>query len=419
MTERNAAKRRSPSGVALTVARGAALVGVSLVVASCGTFGARDADLGSLGPALPEAAVLVGLPSEDDLVPESVIPGGSTAIPTEEIEDLDPILTSSLSFEPVLVEAADEWVHSWTNGSSETFQEYLRRMGSYEILVDEEIEERGLPTSLRFLPIVESGYSPRAVSRAGATGLWQLTGPTAEGLGLTVNRIVDDRHDPVASTSAALEYLASLHREFESWFLALAAYNGGPGRVRRLLERYGAGAATPDEEFLAIHPHLPAETRDFVPRLLAAATLASRPENFGFTASEPAPLMFDEVKVPDATSLDVVAQAAGVEEEMIRLLNPQYVSGFTPFGEARAVRIPDGLRSHFSTNFAAIPPEERLSFVEHVVAPGDTFSEIAARYGVRVSDLADANHRVNPRRLQIGATVVVPLTTRPRARGGA
>jgi len=414
---RPAAPCRWRSGVARTAYRCGALSTVSLVLASCGAFGFREGTE-ALGPT-PVAPVRVEVPSETDLVAEAMIPGGSAVISAVEVEELDPILSSSVSFDPTLLAAADRWLASWTRSSAETFQEYLRRMGSYETMVDEELEERGLPASLRFLPIVESGYSPRAVSRAGATGLWQLTGPTAEGLGLTVNRVVDDRHDPVASTSAALEYLAALHDEFDSWFLALAAYNGGPGRVRRLLERYGAGAETPDEEFLAIHPHLPAETRDFVPRLLAAATLASRPESFGFTASSPMPLLFDEVKVPDATSLDVVARAAGVDEERIRLLNPQYVSGFTPFGEARPVRIPDGLRGQFSRNFAAVPPDERLSFVEHVVVPGETFSHIAARYGVRVADLADANYGLDPRRLQIGTTVVVPLGARAGARGGA
>jgi membrane-bound lytic murein transglycosylase D len=387
-------------------------------LASCGTFGIGRGGEASLGQALPAPSVLVEIPSKADLVPESVI-AGPAVIPTEEVEAPDPILTSSVSFDPALLDAADRWLASWTESSAETFQEYLRRMGSYEILVDEELAERGLPASLRFLPIVESGYSPRAVSRAGATGLWQLTSPTAQGLGLTVNRVVDDRHDPFASTSAALEYLSTLHGEFGSWFLALAAYNGGPGRVRRLVERYGGEAETPDAQFLAIHTHLPAETRDFVPRLLAAATLASRPESFGFTASSPEPLMFDEVKVPDATSLDVIARVVGVDEERIRQLNPQYVSGFTPFGEVRPIRIPDGLRGHFARNFAAVPPEERLSFVEHVVAPGETFSHIAARYGVRVQDLADANYRLNPRRLQIGAAVVVPLAGRAGARGGA
>jgi membrane-bound lytic murein transglycosylase D len=409
VTGLTAAERRWRSGLARTAYRGVALSAVSLVLASCGTFGLRDGGTEALGPATVEAPVLSELPADADLVAESVIPGGSTVILAAEVEGLDPILTSSVSFHPTLGAAADRWLASWTGTSAATFQEYLRRMGSYETLVDGELEERGLPASLRFLPIVESGYSPGAVSRAGATGLWQLTGPTAEGLGLTVNRVVDDRHDPVASTSAALEYLSALHDEFDSWFLALAAYNGGPGRVRRLLERYGADGQTPDEEFLAIHPHLPAETRDFVPRLLAAATLAGQPESFGFTASDPQPLTFDEVKVPDATSLDVVARAAGVDEERIRLLNPQYVSGFTPFGEPRAVRIPDGLRKQFSLNYAAIPPDERLSFVEHVVAAGETFSHIAERYGIRVADLADANYRLDPRRLQIGATVVVPL----------
>ncbi len=380
-----------------------ALAATLLAVSGCRATGGTSAayvaslpsDLASLAPK-PERAPV-------DLLE-------ATSLPDVDVASVDEILYSATSVDPVLREAAGSWQNEWRTSEAQSFQRYLERMERYELVVDAHIEARALPRSLRYLPLIESGYSTGAVSRVGATGLWQLMGPTARELGLTVNSIVDDRRDPVASTVAALEYLERLHEEFGSWLLALAAYNGGPGRVRRALTRSDAGATlTGDELFLEIRGRLPLETREFIPRFLAAAALAEDPGAHGFSPGESDPLSFDEVTVSDATSLDVVAKAAEVPEETIRLLNPQFVRGYTPRGERRTIRVPVGTVNRFTRNFAAIPPEERLSFMEHVVASGETFGHIAGQYGVPVSEVVDTNRHLDPRRLQIGMIVVVPL----------
>jgi membrane-bound lytic murein transglycosylase D len=197
--------------------------------------------------------------------------------------------------------------------------------------------------------------------------------------------------------------------------------------MRSVLSGVGRhGSDLGDEDFLAIRSRLPAETREFVPRFFAAAILASDPGSFGFPEVETLPIAYDEVMVPDATSMDVIARAAGASEEEIMELNPQYLRGFTPVGSARIVRVPVGRGAAFERAFALIPPEERISFVEHVVARGETFSHVAARYGVPLREIVDTNRNIDPRRLQIGMTLVVKVgrasrgasVTEVAARGG-
>ena len=364
-----------------------------------------------------------GTPSPTDLPPvvrqpsvpelEGGQPGPVRVLPRTPLEwdDVDPILHSVVARDPRLQERVEYWVHFWTTRGAGHFGRYLERMAVYEGVVDRELTDRGLPLSLRYLPVVESGYHHAIVSRAGATGLWQLMTPTARGLGLSVTPLVDDRRDPLTSTRAALDYLQELYGMFDSWFLALAAYNAGPGRVGGVLSRHAPSEELPgDEVYLRVRPHLPAETREFVPRFFAAAILASDPEAFGFVVPQGIrPMAFDEVLVPDATSLDVVAVAAGVEEDAIRALNPHYLRGFTPPGEARTLRVPPGRGELFMTNYAMIPPEERVSFMEHVVARGETLGQIAGRYSVPLRDLSASNGNVDPRRLQIGQRLVIPV----------
>jgi membrane-bound lytic murein transglycosylase D len=295
-------------------------------------------------------------------------------------------------------------------------------MGLYRPVVERELDRLGLPPSLIFLPIVESWYSPRAFSRAGAAGLWQFMAPTARGMGLTVTGLVDERRDPFLSTPRALAYLAELRDRFGSWFLALAAYNGGPGRLERVLRRRAPGRPGSDGLFLEIRGDLPRETQRFIPKFLAAGRIARNPEAFGFGGIvEDAALEFDEVTLPDATSLDVVAEAAGVPLSRIETLNPQLPRGLTPAGVSTRVRIPAGLGPAFRERFALIPQEERVSFVEHAVADGETLTHIARWYGVTVADLRAANPRIQPRRLQIGQIVVVlrapSVRDQPRAGG--
>ncbi len=351
--------------------------------------------------------------------PGRLVDGPAAPLPLPEVDlrGVDPILHTPVARDAHLRERTDFWVAFWSNQARGHFERYLERMGRYDAFVDAAIEEKGLPPSLRYLPIVESGYHHSIASRAGAVGLWQFMSPTARSKGLLVDGIVDDRRDPIASTFAALDYLEELYNQFGSWYLALAAYNAGPGRVGGVLARLAPDATMdPDERYLRALPGLPAETREFVPRFFAAATIASDPEAHGFAPLDRSnPFAFDEVRIPDAASLDVLARAAEVEEEVLRALNPQFMRGFTPPGQERTVRVPPGSSERFAQNFALIPPSEWVSFMEHSISRGETLGHIARRYGVSVAELQGANGNLDPRRLQIGQRLIVPIAGRTPA----
>ena len=333
----------------------------------------------------------------------------------------DPILESPWVRVEGMEEEVQRWIESFQTREAGLFRETLVRMGRYREMVDGELGARRLPPSLAFLPIVESWYSPTAVSWVGAAGLWQFMPPTARGLGLTVNRLVDERRDPFRATPLALDYLMDLRAQFGSWFLALAAYNGGPGRMERILRRRAPGEEGHDGLFWEVRGDLPRETQNFIPRFLAAARIARDPAAFGFgDVLAEAALAFDGVEVPDATSLDVVARAAGVDPATLESLNPQLLRGLTPAGVPTRIRVPLGKGAAFADNYAQIPPEERVTFVEHVVAAGETLTHIARYYAVSVDDLRAANPRIQPRLMQIGQRVVVPKapSVRDGLRGG-
>jgi membrane-bound lytic murein transglycosylase D len=284
--------------------------------------------------------------------------------PPPEVLD-DPILDSRWASNPTIRKRSDFWMDHWQNRGARDFQIYLNRLEWYRPLVEAEIEARGLPLSLLYLPIIESGYTARAVSPANAVGLWQMMAGTARERGLTVTAILDERRDPVRATPEALGFL-----------------------------------------------------RDFIPKLIAAATLGARPGHYGFEVAQGPRFNFDEVEVPDAISVDVIARAAGVSQEQIETLNPQLLRGFTPPDVSTVVRVPAGRGPAFREGLALIPTSEWVSFLEHKVVSGETFSHIARRYGVRVSTLRAANPGTSPRRLQIGQWVVVPVApaSSPRSR---
>jgi membrane-bound lytic murein transglycosylase D len=332
--------------------------------------------------------------------------------PEPEPVPVDAVTGSPAAGHHELADHLDEWFDYWLDDYGPHLRISLERMGRYGDMVDAALEERGMPRSLRYLPIAESHYNPRAYSRVGAAGMWQFMPGTARERGLTVSSLVDERRDPVAATEAALDMLAELHERFDSWFLALAAYNGGPNRVARLLRQNHSGA-TGDSAFMGIRDRLPRETRHFIPKFLTVATIAEDPGRFGITdlALEPV-LEYDEVTVPDATSLDVVAQAAGVPEEDIRVLNPHLPLRIVPANIEAVLRLPAGTESRFERNYSAIPTEQRLTIVEHTISAGETLGHIAELYGVRLSELIATNPGLRPRYLQIGQKVVVPRLRR-------
>lgn len=333
------------------------------------------------------------------------------------VEVRDPLRTTPMLRHPDFNAEVDRWVERWSGPASPWLAQDLERMSGFVAEVDSMIAARGLPGSLRYLPIVESGYDPTAVSPARAMGLWQLMEGTARGLGVRVSPLLDERRDPRRSTEAALDFLEDLHRDFGSWFLALAAYNSGPARVRRLLDRHAPLEPVSDSLFWTIRPRLPRETRDFLPKLFAAIRIAERPDQFGHPRPVGASLVFDDVVVDDATTLDVVARAAGVTQGVVEALNPHIVRGITPPGTRVTLRLPGGTGERFTTRYAEIPPEERVTFVEHRVAAGETLSHIAVRYGIRVADLEAANPEVRPRYLRVGMLLTVPVAPSTRGQG--
>lgn len=389
---------------------------------------------------MPAAPSEPGSPAETEATPVSVAeeqvlaaqsPAPEPAIeptPAPEVEALpeaepEPVPVDAVTGSPAaahheLADHLEEWFDYWLDDYGPYLRLSLERMGRYGGMVDAALEERDMPRSLRYLPIAESYYNPRAYSRVGAAGMWQFMPGTARERGLAVNSLVDERRDPEAATEAALDMLADLRERFDSWFLALAAYNGGPNRVARLLRRHHSGPPG-DSAFMGIRDRLPRETRHFIPKFLAVAAIAEDPGAYGITDIELEPaLEYDEVTVPDATSLDVVARAAGVPEEEIRVLNPHLPLRIVPAHIESVLRLPVGTVSRFERNYAAIPTEERLTIVEHTIRAGDTLGHIAEMYGVRLSELIATNPGLRPRYLQIGQTVVVPRLRRALAGEG-
>jgi membrane-bound lytic murein transglycosylase D len=327
---------------------------------------------------------------------------------------IDEVLASAVLRDAEFTRALDDWVGYWLGPAGDALPGFLGRMAAYRELVDSALAVHDLPPSLRFLPFIESGYNPVAASRARAVGMWQFMEATARERGLEVSPLVDQRRDPVLSTAEAVSFLAELRGEFGSWFWALAAYNSGPNRARRILGAYGEGAPATDSLFWALRRRFPRETRDFVPKLVAAAFVASDPDRHGLVATPIDAFRYDRVTVPDATTLDVVARAAGASQEEIERLNPEYVRRMTPPGRASPLRVPAGRGGAFRAEYARIAPEERVTFVMHRVAQGETLSHIAVRYGVRVADIEAANPGLRPRFLRIGRTLTVPVA--PSAR---
>jgi len=264
---------------------------------------------------------------------------------------------------PVLADGSharvDFWVDRFSTRQREVFQRILQNRGRYEHMIRAKLEARGLPQDLIYLALIESGFEEDAVSWAGAVGLWQFMPATARAYGLRVDAVVDERMDPVKSTDAALDYLTDLHWRFDSWYLAAAAYNGGPTRVSRILKSFADGRYGDEAIYWEVLDHLPVETAHYVPRLLAARAVAREPGRFGIDATPVARYEYEVVWVAEPTELTDVAAASGVPVEELQALNPHLIAGRTPrVLEPWPLRVPTGTSMQVAETFwrpAAMP----------------------------------------------------------------
>ena len=309
-----------------------------------------------------------------------------------------------------------EYLEFFQLDARDRFEIWLSRLGRYEGMIRERLRARKLPEDLVYLTLIESGLSNTAVSRARAVGMWQFMTSTGRMYGLQIDPWVDERRDPFKATDAAVNHLSDLVERLGSVYLAAAAYNAGAGRIERGIRRLpGEPDSVSDQTFFQIadRRYLRRETRDYVPKLIAAALIAKQPARYGFTEIQPLPpLVFDEVTIPDATGLDVLARLADTTVAALLELNPHFVRGITPPDRSVTVRVPRGTGVRVAERFAELPVNERITFVDHYVSQGQTLSEIAQRYRVSVAMLRGANPHLRMNALHIGQRIIVPMSGR-------
>ncbi|MFT5089635.1 MAG: membrane-bound lytic murein transglycosylase D [Candidatus Latescibacterota bacterium] len=297
-------------------------------------------------------------------------------------------------------------IHFFQTRGRETYKTWMRRSGRFRDLIIETLEREDLPLDLLHIAMIESGFNPRAYSRARAVGLWQFMKSTGQLEGLHQTHWVDQRRDPIKSTIAAANHLKSLHREFGDWRLAIAAYNSGRGRVRRAI------AKADTRDFWQLK--LPRETRNYVPLFMAATIISKDPALFGFDSIplDP-PFVYDEVKLPSSwpyVDLRAAARTIGTTEKALRDLNPELRQSITPPGLKKpyVLRLPPGTRSTFLDRYARLPASEKAAVYQYEIQQRDNLSSIAQAFGVSARTIIAANSLKNPNRIHPGQRLYIP-----------
>ena len=378
----------------------------ALVAADFAAEGRLAADSAADEAVLEELATAHPEGSESDSSVDVAVEGGAEALADAVTWDIDVKTYNSH-------DRVQYYLDFFQTRGRERMSIWLTRMPRYEAMIRERLQQENLPGDLVYLALIESGFSNTATSRAKAVGMWQFMKATARGYHLRVDSWVDERRDPFRATDAAARHLRDLNHRFGSFYLAAAAYNAGSGKVSRGLVRLPeeeSDSVNSDATFFRLYDTkwLRRETKDYVPKLIAAAMIAKQPRRYGFNPGRAEPAAYDSIVVPDMTGLDVIAGLADTTVAAIRELNPQYLRLTTPPGTKSLLRLPLGRGPATIAAYAELPARRRVTFIEHFVARGETLGGIALRYRVSQAMLAAANPRVNSRRLRINQRLIVP-----------
>jgi len=308
--------------------------------------------------------------------------------------------------------AVQKWVHYFQNKGRKYMRLYLSRSTRYLPMMKNTLRENGLPEELVYVSLIESGFSPQAHSRSNAVGYWQFIRATGRRYGLKVDGFVDERRDPVLATRAAAEYFKELYSLFGSWHLALAAYNAGENRVKRAVMKH----YTRDFwELMKKRRSLAAETKQYVPKFIAATMIAKAPEKYGFTDIDyDDPLSYDTVALTNPISMTKLAQNLNVDVEELQLLNPKFRGDFVPLSrnDETVVRIPVGKGTDavaaVSLSTSKEPKVVQSDIYYYRVRRGDNLSTIAHHHHTTVSRIRRLNNFSNRVLLRVGMRVRVP-----------
>jgi membrane-bound lytic murein transglycosylase D len=330
--------------------------------------------------------------------------------PSEDLAQLDQEVDDIVDAKPyhipvVLNDSVENHLEYFKTKGHEVFQRWLDRSERYIHLMKNIFRENNLPEDLVYVAMIESGFNPYAVSWAKAVGPWQFMPATGKIYGLKIDWWIDERKDPIKSTIAAAKHFKDLHNLFGSWPLALASYNAGAGKVQRAVLR------TQSEDFwdLKASRYIRSETKNYVPKYMAATIIAKNPEAYGFTVNAYAPFKFDEVVLEESSDLRLIAGCANCTYEEIKELNPEIKRWITPpHYEHYILRLPAGTKETFLVNYAAIPPEQKIKWERHEVRTGDTLASLAKKYNTIPEAIRDVNglkrNRVTP-----GKHLLIPI----------
>ncbi|MDP1946375.1 MAG: transglycosylase SLT domain-containing protein [Nitrospirota bacterium] len=325
--------------------------------------------------------------------------------PTQDAARSAPAEYAAYDMPIVMDSSVQAHIRYFNTGIHDRFEQWLLRLSRYRPLVDKIFSEFHLPSDLVYLSLVESGFNPYAYSRAKATGPWQFMQGTAKAYGLRVDNYVDERRDPIKSTVAAARYLRDLYDLFGAWPLAMAAYNAGEGKVMRALHKAQVESFSEISKTRLIRR----ETKEYVPRFMAATIIARNPDRYGFSQESAAPHEFDEAIITRTVHFRAIANVTGIPYEELRLLNPELRRDATPPGnETYHLKVPVGMKAKVeqlldripSYKFPQLPEKVHLAAAGpsrwYKVRVGDTLGKVSKRFRIPIKTLKTKNNLSSP-----------------------
>lgn len=359
--------------------------------------------------------------SDADLQDEDLTRPEMEATASQEVKDLEQLgawedgvavtpkgTVIESDFPIVINRQVEYYLNLFQNQQRKVFAGWLTRSGRYMPMIRKELAAAGLPQDLAYLAMIESGFKPNAFSTAKATGLWQFMAPTAGRFGLQINSYVDERRDAQRSTKAAVEYLSTLYNQFGKWYVTVAAYNAGEGRINNGLQKYNCDSFWD----LAKEDYLPLETKRYVPQLIAAIMIAKYPQDYGFDNIQyDQPQTYETALVPQRTELAAVAVAANTSTDALYDLNRHLTKKQVPPGiGSYELRVPPGTARQVANNLPRVHTTVATTFKDHVVRPRDTLNKICAKYNVSKINLLKANN-LRKAKLISGTILRIPYQT--------